>query len=123
VDRCLISDGCAVGAGAVLERSVVGLRSRVGAGAVLRGAVLLGADRTETAAERAENRRRGLPDLGVGDGAVVERAVLDRDCRVGRGARVVNRLGLRDHAGDGYVIRDGIVVLPEGAVVPDGAVL
>jgi glucose-1-phosphate adenylyltransferase len=123
VDRCLISDGCEVGAGAVLERCVVGVRSRIGAGAVVREAVLLGADRVETPAERAENRRRGLPDVGVGDGAVVERAVVDRDCRIGRGARVVNRLGLRDHVGDDYVIRDGVVVLPEKAVVPDGAVI
>jgi glucose-1-phosphate adenylyltransferase len=85
--------------------------------------VVLGADRVETPAERAENRRRGLPDVGVGDGAVVERAIVDRDCRIGRGARVVNRLGLRDHVGDDYVIRDGVVVLPEKAVVPDGAVI
>jgi glucose-1-phosphate adenylyltransferase len=54
---------------------------------------------------------------------VAERAIVDRDCRIGRGARVVNRLGLRDHAADGYVIRDGVVAPPEKAVAPDGAVI
>ncbi len=122
-EQCLISDGCSVGPGARLERCVVGVRSRVGRGAVLRDAVLIGADEYETEAERAENRRRGLPDVGVGENAVIERAIVDKDARIGRGVRVVNERGLREADGDNYVIRDGIVIIPNGAVVPDGTVI
>ncbi len=122
-EQCLISDGCLVGPGTRLERCVVGLRSRVGANVTLRDTVLIGADRYETDAERAANRLRGVPDLGVGDNTVVERAILDKDCRVGRDVKIVNRRGLREADADHYVIRDGIVVIPNGAVVPDGTVI
>ena len=105
------------------EDAILGVRCRVGRDVTLRGTVLIGADRYETEAERAENRRRGLPDLGVGDGSVIERAILDKDCRIGRDVRVVNRAGVPEADGENYVIRDGIVVIPDRAVVPDGAVI
>jgi glucose-1-phosphate adenylyltransferase len=119
--QCLVSDGCLVESGARLERCVLGVRSRIGRNVTLRDAILIGADRYETDAERAGNRQRGLPDFGVGDDSVIERAILDKDCRVGRHVRIVNRRHVQNDEGSNYVIRDGIVVIPNGAVVPDGA--
>ncbi len=123
IEHALISDGCVVHAGSRLERCVVGVRGRIGRDVVLRDTVFNGADRYETDAERQENRRRGVPDLGVGDGSVVERAILDKDCRVGRNVRLVNQRGVAEAEGANYVIRDGIVVIPDGTVVPDGTVI
>jgi glucose-1-phosphate adenylyltransferase len=123
VSRCLISDGCHVGAGARLERCVVGIRSRIGADVQLRETVMLGADGLETNADRAANRGRGVPDLGVGAGSVIQRAILDKDCRVGRGVRIVNERGLANADGENYYIRDGVVVVPNSAVVADGTVI
>jgi glucose-1-phosphate adenylyltransferase len=123
VEQCLISDGCVVQPGADLQRCVIGVRSRIGRNAVLRDTVLIGADRFETDAERAANRVRGVPDLVVGDDAVIERAILDKDCRVGNNVRIVNRRGVPDDEGDNYVIRDGVVTIPRGTVVPDGTVI
>ncbi len=123
LSQSLISDGCVVQAGARLERCVLGLRSRVGRDVVLRDTVLIGADRYETDAERAENRRQGVPDLTVGDGSVLERAIVDKDARIGRNVRLVNEQGVQEAEGDNYVIRDGIVVVPRGAVVRDGTVI
>jgi glucose-1-phosphate adenylyltransferase len=121
--QCLVSDGCVLQSGARIERSVIGLRSRVGRNATIRDAVINGADRFETDAERAANRQRGLPDLGIGDGTVIERAILDKDCRIGRNVRLVNSRGVEEAEGDNYVIRDGIVVIPKASVVPDGTVI
>jgi glucose-1-phosphate adenylyltransferase len=123
VEQCLISDGCVVHPGADLKHCVVGIRSRIGRNAVIRDTVLIGADRFETDAERAANRARGLPNLVVGDNAVIERAILDKDCRVGNDVRIVNRKGLADHDCDLYSIRDGIVTIPRGTAVPDGTVI
>ena len=109
--------------GRSLERCVVGVRSRIGRNVTLRDTVLIGADRFETDAERAANRRRGVPDLGIGDGCVIERAIIDKDCRIGRNVRIVNAAGVQDDEADLYVIRDGIVVIPNGTVVPDGTVI
>jgi glucose-1-phosphate adenylyltransferase len=123
LEQCLISDGCVVLEGTDIKRCVVGVRSRIGKNVTLRDTVLIGADRFETAAERAANRQKGLPDLIVGDGAVIERAILDKDCRIGRDVRIVNKRGVTDDEGDNYVIRDGIVAIPRGTIVPDGTVI
>jgi glucose-1-phosphate adenylyltransferase len=123
VEQCLLSDGCQVQAGADLERCVVGVRSRIGQGAVLRETIFNGADRFENDEERAQNRRRGQPDFGIGDRSVIRRAIIDKDCRIGRGVQVVNAAGVQDAEAELYVIRDGIVVIPNGTVVPDGTVI
>jgi glucose-1-phosphate adenylyltransferase len=123
VEQCLISDGCQVEVGANLERCVVGVRSRIGRDVVLRETIFNGADRFENDEERAANRRRGLPDFGIGDGSVISRAIIDKDCRIGRDVRIVNEGGVQDAETELYVIRDGIVVIPNGTVVPDGTVI
>jgi glucose-1-phosphate adenylyltransferase len=123
LQQCLISDGCVIESGTRIEHSVVGVRSRIGHNVTLRDSVVIGADRYETDTERQSNRERGLPDLGVGDGSVIERAILDKDCRVGRNVRIVNRRGIQNDDGERYVIRDGIVVIPKATAVPDGTVI
>jgi glucose-1-phosphate adenylyltransferase len=123
LEECLVSDGCVVQAGARLTRCVLGVRSRIGQGVTITDTVMIGEDRYETDAERAENERHGHPNLGVADGSVIEKAILDKDCRVGAGVRLVNRRGLQEDDAPNYVIRDGIVVIPKGAVIPDGTVI
>jgi glucose-1-phosphate adenylyltransferase len=123
LEECLISDGCVVFPGTKITRCVVGIRSRIGKNVVLRNTVIIGADRFETDAERARNEAHSLPNLGVGEGSVIDQAILDKDCRVGAGVQIVNRNRLTDDDGPNYVIRDGIVVIPKGAVVADGTVI
>jgi glucose-1-phosphate adenylyltransferase len=123
VEQCLVSDGCVILSGARVERSVVGIRSRIGRNSVVRDTIIIGADDFETDAERAQNRARGVPDLVLGDNAVVERAIIDKDARLGHNVRIVNRKGLSEEEGENYVIRDGIVVIPRGSVVRDGTVI
>ena len=64
-----------------------------------------------------------VPDLLIGEGAVIERAIVDKECRIGRNVQIVNKKGARDDEGDNYVIRDGIVTIPRGTVIPDGTVI
>jgi glucose-1-phosphate adenylyltransferase len=123
MEKCLISDGCVIEAGARLERCVVGIRSRIGRNVTLRDTYLIGADRFETDAERAANRARGIPNFSIGENSVIQNAIIDKDCRVGAHVRLVNERGLKDAEGDNYVIREGIVVIPRGTTVPDGTVI
>jgi glucose-1-phosphate adenylyltransferase len=116
-EQCLISDGCLVQPGTELHRSVLGVRSQVGRDVVMRGSIMIGADRYQA---EVQNPRAGVPPLGVGDGCIIERAILDKDCRIGRGVKIVNRRGVQQEEKEHYVIRDGIVVIPNGTVVPDG---
>jgi glucose-1-phosphate adenylyltransferase len=123
LEQCLVSDGCVIHSGTRLERCVIGVRSRIGHDVNLRHSVMIGADRFETDGERAENARRGIPNIGVGDGSTIEQAILDKDCRIGRNVQIVNRRQLETGEGPNYVIRDGIVVIPKAATVPDGTII
>jgi glucose-1-phosphate adenylyltransferase len=123
MSRSLVSDGCVIQSGTEIDRCIIGVRSRIGHDVALRDTVIIGADRFETDAERAANRTRNLPDLNIGDGCAIERAILDKDCRVGRNVRIRDAQGQDDRETDQYCVRDGIVVVPRGAVIPDGTVI
>jgi glucose-1-phosphate adenylyltransferase len=119
IEHGLISDGCTIGAGTTIQRCVLGVRTQIGRNAKLRDSVLIGADRFETPAERAENQRRGLPNLGIGDGTVIEHAIVDKDARIGANVRIVNKGRVQDGEGPNFVIREGIVVVPKNAIILD----
>lgn len=123
LDHCLVSDGCVIGAGTTITRCVVGVRTQIGENVTLRNSVIIGADRYETPQEREENARRGLPSFGVGDGTVIDNAILDKDARVGANCRIINQDRVKNAEGKNYVIRDGIVCIPKGSIVLDGTVI
>jgi glucose-1-phosphate adenylyltransferase len=108
--------------GSELERSVVGIRSRVAKGTRIRETLLLGADYYETLDEIARAGTQ-VPPIGVGEDTLIERAIVDKNARIGRGVRIVNEAGELHKDGDGWFIRDGIVVIPKHGVIPDGMVI
>jgi glucose-1-phosphate adenylyltransferase len=120
--QALVSEGCIL-MGAEIERSVVGIRSRIGQGTRVRNSLVLGADYYESLEEIDRAQAKGLPPVGIGGDSVIERAIVDKNARVGRGVRLVNEAGVQEKDGDGYQIRDGIVIVPKGGVIPDGTVV
>jgi glucose-1-phosphate adenylyltransferase len=121
VRRSLIADGCEIEEGTEIENSVIGLRCRIGQGATIRNSVIMGSDEYETIEEAAAAAVRGLPPIGIGAGSMIEGAIIDKNCRVGRDVRIANERGVdaSDETAEA-VIRDGIVCVPKDAVVPDG---
>lgn len=121
VSQSLIADGCQIGQGVTIENSVIGLRCRIEDGAVIKNSVLMGSDFYQSAEEIESDRRAGRPPLGVGAESVIEGAIVDKNCRLGRRTRIVNlhRLATSRETPQA-VICDGIVVVPKDAVVPDG---
>src|SRR5262245_49107998 len=125
LDKVRIADGCVVQPGVEISRSIVGVRSRIGKGTKIIDTVLIGADKIECDATRAENARTGKVDLGVGEGSFVKGAIIDKDCRVGRNVHIENAAGVdfENEEQDRkalYYIRDGIIVIPRGTTIPDG---
>jgi glucose-1-phosphate adenylyltransferase len=120
--RVLLSEGCIL-MGAEIERSVVGIRSRIGAGTRIKDSLVLGADDYESLEEIDRAHAKGKPPVGIGGDSVIERAIVDKNARVGRGVRILNEAGVKEADGDGYYIRDGIVIVPKGGVVHDGTVI
>lgn len=121
--HCLISDGCMIHRGADLERCVIGVRSRIAPNVTMRDTIVLGADRFETDAERSANQAMNRPDLLIGEGTLIENAILDKEVRIGKNVKIINKKKVQDDEGESYVIRDGIVLIPRGMIIPDGTVI
>jgi glucose-1-phosphate adenylyltransferase len=113
----LISEGCYL-AGCNVDTSVVGVRSAVREGTRISRSVLLGADFYEYG-EPPE----GLPALGIGKNVVLDRVIIDKNARIGDGARLVNEQRIEHADGDGYYIRSGIVVVAKGGVIKPGTIV
>ncbi len=114
----IITEGCRVEQ-AVIEHSIVGLRTHIQSGSTIRRSVLLGADyySTDDAAPAV-----GGPALGIGRDVILDGVIVDKNARVGDGARLTNEQRLVHADGPGYYIRDGIIVVPKDAVVEAGTV-
>jgi glucose-1-phosphate adenylyltransferase len=122
VKQALISEGSIV-IGAEIEHSVIGIRSRIGSGARIKDSLVLGADFYETLAEIERDAARGLPAVGIGPDSTIRGAIIDKNARIGAGVRILNESGDVERDGDGYYVRDGIVLVPKGAVIPEGSVI
>jgi glucose-1-phosphate adenylyltransferase len=114
----ILSEGCVVD-DAYIRRSIIGVRSLVGKGSQIINTIMMGADRYETPKEKARNRDLGIPDIGIGPDCHIEGCIIDKDARIGRGVRIVSA-DVPDVEGDGWTLRDGIVVIEKKAAIPDG---
>jgi glucose-1-phosphate adenylyltransferase len=128
IDDCEISDsivgdGCIIN-GAKINQSVIGLRSRLGAGAQIEASYLMGADYYQTLEDMQADLTTGRPWVGIGKGAIIRRAIIDKNARIGGGVRLVNEAGVENADGEGgsYFIREGIIIVPKNATVKDGTV-
>jgi len=115
VHQAIISDGCVV-SDAQIERSVIGVRSYIGSGTTIRNSIIMGSDFYEAAmAQRPDE-----PGLGIGKNCVVDRAIIDKNARVGNGVVITPEGKPENFDGENYYIRDGIVIVPKNTVIPDG---
>ncbi len=122
IHQALIAEGSVVGR-CTIRNSVVGIRSRLEHGVELDGALVMGNDYYETETQIAASEARGIPPAGIGADTVVRRAIIDKNTRIGRNCALVNERGVEHEDGSCYYIRDGIVIVPRGGVVPDGTVI
>lgn len=120
----ILSEGCIID-GARITNSVVGLRSRISKGVQMDVSFMMGADYYQTLEEMQQDLVSGGPRVGIGENAIIKRAIIDKNARIGSNARLVNEAGLVNYDGDAgsYFIRDGIIIVPKNAVVKDGTVV
>ena len=122
IENALLADGCRV-ADAQINHAVIGLRSQIGPKTQIRSSVLMGADYYETETDRAENRRLDRPDIGIGEGTVIEGVIIDKNARIGRNVHIRHLTDRPDSEADNWVARDGLVVIPKNAVIADETVI
>ena len=86
---------------------------------------MMGADFYQTFDDMRSDMTKNLPRVGIGEGSVVRRAIIDKNARIGTNAKLLNEAGVTEAEGPGgsYFIRDSIIIIPKNAVIPDGAVV
>ena len=116
VDTSIVAEGCYLDQCEITD-SIVGIRTRVESGARITRSVLLGADYYQ------EEGEAGAIPLGIGRDVVLDRVIVDKNARIADGVRLVNDASI-DHAdGDGYHIRNGIIIVPKGANLKAGVTI
>ncbi|MBP9902849.1 MAG: glucose-1-phosphate adenylyltransferase [Verrucomicrobiota bacterium] len=122
IDHAVVSDGCIINQ-AKISHSIIGLRMLVGAGTELHRVVALGCDYYESKESIVEHEKTGKPPIGIGLNCRIENAIIDKNARIGNNV-VISPSGKPDNVDHHlYYVRDGIVVIPKGASIPDGTVI
>jgi glucose-1-phosphate adenylyltransferase len=119
VESSLVADGCIIEPGTHIVNSVIGLRCKIGRNVTIRDSIIMGADFYETAEDLA--RHPDLPPIGIGEGALIEKAIIDKNCRIGVRAQIANSGNQEDcEVNESCSLRDGILVVEKDACLPDG---
>jgi len=115
VRSAIIADGCII-TDANIERAIIGIRSVIESGSSIRNSVLMGADFYQG----EHPPMFDAPPLGIGRRCVIEGAIIDKNARIGDGVVIRAEGKPANVDGANYYIRDGVVVIPKGAVIPAG---
>jgi glucose-1-phosphate adenylyltransferase len=122
VHHALISDGAVI-TKANVSQSIIGIRSQVGQGTRISRSLIMGADFFELDEDLRKNKRSRIPNVGIGDHCTITQAIIDKNARIGKNVSITNAKKVRNLDGPNYFIRDGIVIIPKNAIVPDGTVI
>jgi glucose-1-phosphate adenylyltransferase len=118
----MLTDGCRI-TDATISHAVIGIRSVIGPNTTIKSTVLMGSDFYESKEMKEYNRERGLPDVGIGAGSYIERAIIDKNARIGAHVTIRALPNRPEEEHENWVARDGIVIVPKGAIIPDGTVI
>lgn len=117
LNKTVIADGCLIHA-AKIERSVIGIRSRVGNESTVINTYMMGSDSYESL-EDIESKKIEIL-MGIGERCFIKNAIIDKNCRIGDDVKINGGPHLEDKETDTYAIKEGIVVIKKGAVIPTG---
>ncbi|WP_336513943.1 glucose-1-phosphate adenylyltransferase [Pollutibacter soli] len=122
LERTIIAEGCIINASRI-ENSVIGIRTRIGSGTTIVSSYIMGTDYYETIEDMTNSVSKGLPKVGIGERCYIRNAIIDKNCRLGNDVRINGGAHLANSDHSLYTVKDGIVVVKKGAILPDGFVI
>ncbi len=117
--RSMIADGSIVHASKI-ERSIVGIRTRIGRGTVIVRSYIMGNDYFETIEDMAHDHLNGTPIMGIGERCYIKNAIIDKNSRIGNDVIIIGSEQLPDQDHNLFTVKNGIVAIKKGAIIPDG---
>ena len=119
VDKSVIAEGCIIN-GTAIEHSVIGIRSRIDYGTTIINSYLMGNDYYQNLEEIRTNNLNNILNIGIGERCFINNTIVDKNCRIGNDVRLNGGRHLEDKNTNLYTVKDGIIVVKKGAVLPDG---
>ncbi|MBD3223145.1 MAG: glucose-1-phosphate adenylyltransferase [Caldithrix sp.] len=122
INQSLIAEG-GILLGSIIEDSVVGIRSYINAGTFVQRSIIMGNTYYETIEERSTRREQTDASLGIGNNCIIRDSIIDLNAHIGNNVQLINKDNKQEAEGEHYSIRDGIIVIPKGAVIPDNTII
>ena len=122
INKAILAEGCIIHAKEVTS-SVVGIRARVGKDTVIKHTYIMGCDYYENIDQIEQKNKKGIPILGIGERCIIEDAIIDKNCSIGNDVTIKGGAHLEKLDHPLYTIKDGIVVVKKGAVIPNGYII
>jgi glucose-1-phosphate adenylyltransferase len=122
INKAILAEGCIIHAKEVTS-SVVGIRARVGKDTVIKNTYIMGCDYYENIDQIEQKSKKGIPILGIGERCIIENAIIDKNCSIGNDVTIKGGVHLEKVDHPLYTIKDGIVVVKKGAVIPNGYII
>ena len=119
VSRSIISEGCILN-NCTIEHSVIGIRTRIGEGTKITNSYIMGNNLYQNIEEIQSNIHNHIVNLGVGDRCFINNTITDKNCRIGNDVQLNGGKHLQDVDTERYTVKDGIIVVKKGAILPDG---
>lgn len=121
--RSVACEGCVITESTITD-SVIGIRSVIEKNTQLVGVISMGADYYETESQKADNAAKGVPNIGIGENTRIQRAIIDKNARIGKNCSIgysPNKIDDGDHGI--YYAADGIIIIRKNAIIPDGTII
>jgi glucose-1-phosphate adenylyltransferase len=122
INKAILAEGCIIHAKEVTS-SVVGIRARVGKDTVIKNTYIMGCDYYENIDQIEQKNKKGIPILGIGERCIIDNAIIDKNCSIGNDVTIKGGAHLEKVDHPLYTIKDGIVVVKKGAVIPNGYII
>jgi glucose-1-phosphate adenylyltransferase len=119
VEKTILAEGCIIHS-TEISHSVVGIRSRIGAGSVITNSYLMGNDFYQNLEELNNNQHQHIINIGIGERCHIHNTIVDKNCRIGNDVKLNGGKHLEDTNTPWYTVRDGIIVVKKGVILPDG---
>ena len=122
LEKTIIAEGSIILASRV-EHSVIGIRTRIGHGTTIVSCYIMGGDFYETLEDMLAAAEKGIPKIGIGERCYIKNTIIDKNCRIGNDVRINGGSHLPNSNHELYTVKDGIIVVKKGAIIPDGFVI
>jgi glucose-1-phosphate adenylyltransferase len=122
INHSIVAEGAII-LESTIENASIGIRAFIDAGTYIHRSIVMGNARYESVEKRKLNAEENRPNMGIGRNSVIKNSIIDLDVAIGNSVQLINREQVTETFQDNYAIRDGIIIIPKGSVIPHNTII